>query len=408
MSSNEVTPLKGIDDALVKRYHEASELLGEAPRTSVRSRVLAEAARVAEQKQSKATAPVRATKRAANDSSWRYALAASVFIASVTGFIAFQLTTDLSENRVAEVAPQSNAPVAANVSEAPATQSTGTLSAPSARSSAASPGSEVASSSAQPSTASAAQSRTSRSDASPQAVAKRGVPASANEAAPTPHTEQSIAIASQASVAAERARAPERATLPAPAPAPAAAPTPAAPAAAAAPTTLPAPPGRGAMSASADSALFSAESAAAAPAPAMARSAQQKVGGAETARANATGPDTTRDARERLGDTASAAPKALARAPSAQAQLRSAVQSGDVAQIERAIAMGADPNALDAEGELLLVRAARMGADHVVTALLQGGAQLNARNSRGESALEAAERSNQRAIAERLRHAGAR
>ncbi|TAG81721.1 MAG: ankyrin repeat domain-containing protein [Betaproteobacteria bacterium] len=408
MSSNEMTPLKGSDDALVKRYREASELLGETPRANVRSRVLAEAARVAAEKQTKAAIPVRATKRAANDSSWRYALAASVFIASVTGFIAFQLTSDLSENRVAEVAPQSSSPAAASAPAAAATQSTGTLSAPAPSSPAASPGSEVALSSAQPSTASTAQSRSTKSDASPQAVSKRGTPASADEAATTPRTERSIAIASQASVAAERAIAPERATLPAPAPAPVAAPTPAAPATAAAPTTAPAPQARGAMSANADSALFSAESAAAAPAPAMARNAQQKVGGAETARANATGPDKNRDARERLGDTASAAPKVLARAPSAQAQLRSAVQSGDVAQIERAIAMGADPNALDAEGELPLVRAARVGANDVVTALLQGGAQVNARNSRGESALEVAERSNQRAIVERLRQAGAR
>ncbi|MGL5004823.1 MAG: hypothetical protein ACRDAM_17940, partial [Casimicrobium sp.] len=108
-------------DLLLERYREANSAMNESPNARVRASVLAHAQAVADANVRAGNPTPFAQKRAANDGRWKYALAASVFTASVTGFIAFQLTNDPTEDRSAFPAP---APTVATAPASPATAPT--------------------------------------------------------------------------------------------------------------------------------------------------------------------------------------------------------------------------------------------------------------------------------------------
>lgn len=64
-----------------------------------------------------------------------------------------------------------------------------------------------------------------------------------------------------------------------------------------------------------------------------------------------------------------------------------AAGNGDLARVRSLLASGADANARDAEGATALMRAAHLGRLDVVRALVDGGADVNATDERGWGAL---------------------
>lgn len=72
--------------------------------------------------------------------------------------------------------------------------------------------------------------------------------------------------------------------------------------------------------------------------------------------------------------------------------LRHAIKKKDVVIIETLLKKGANPNLRDSEtGETLLMTAARYSNPEVVQALIEGGADVNARNKSGQTALTLAD-----------------
>ncbi|PIV33497.1 MAG: hypothetical protein COS34_07395, partial [Lysobacterales bacterium CG02_land_8_20_14_3_00_62_12] len=61
-------------------------------------------------------------------------------------------------------------------------------------------------------------------------------------------------------------------------------------------------------------------------------------------------------------------------------ELLEAARSGDHAEVARLIEAGADVDAHDADGRTALMWAARYGRTDIVTALLDAGADVNARD----------------------------
>lgn len=91
-------------------------------------------------------------------------------------------------------------------------------------------------------------------------------------------------------------------------------------------------------------------------------------------------------ARSPLGNPEAAG----ARRPDLDQPLVKAVQQDDSGRVGKLIEQGADPDARDAAGTPVLVIAARRGRPDIVEALLQAGAQVNARGPHGETALRSA------------------
>lgn len=97
------------------------------------------------------------------------------------------------------------------------------------------------------------------------------------------------------------------------------------------------------------------------------------------------------DSRSREGETA----------------LTSAARVGSLSIVNLLLQAGADPNIGGARGETPLIIATANGSDNVVAALIAKGADVNQQDYTGRTPLAAAEQRNYRAIAERLRAAGA-
>ena len=69
-----------------------------------------------------------------------------------------------------------------------------------------------------------------------------------------------------------------------------------------------------------------------------------------------------------------------------------AIHEDDVVIIETLLKKGANPNLRDSEtGETLLMSAAKYSTPEVVQALIEGGADVNARNKSGQTALTLAD-----------------
>lgn len=95
-------------------------------------------------------------------------------------------------------------------------------------------------------------------------------------------------------------------------------------------------------------------------------------------------------------------------APEALPELHRAARQGDVARLRAALRAGADPDARDAQGRTAIVLASQRGQAEAVEALVAAGADLD-RATRGTgTALEAAEREGHADVAAALLRAGAR
>lgn len=80
---------------------------------------------------------------------------------------------------------------------------------------------------------------------------------------------------------------------------------------------------------------------------------------------------------------------------------------GNLGQVKRALAGGADVNARSATGQTALHAAVAKGHAEVVRVLVEHGAHLHAQTDAGETALTLAQRKQQTAIADYLRESGA-
>lgn len=88
-----------------------------------------------------------------------------------------------------------------------------------------------------------------------------------------------------------------------------------------------------------------------------------------------------------------------------EAILRRAAELGDVFALRRAMEAGADINAADSYGWTALMHAARRGYDDVVQVLAEAGAHLNRCNARWRTALDIARKNGHRETAQMLRDA---
>jgi len=90
-------------------------------------------------------------------------------------------------------------------------------------------------------------------------------------------------------------------------------------------------------------------------------------------------------------------------------QLIEAAQNGQADKVEALLEAGADANAKDNVGETALMRAARTGDSDTVQALLDAGADVNAKEERaGETVLMLAGERGHTEIVELLKKAGAK
>ena len=88
-----------------------------------------------------------------------------------------------------------------------------------------------------------------------------------------------------------------------------------------------------------------------------------------------------------------------------EAILRRAAELGDVFALRRAMEAGADINAADSYGWTALMHAARRGYDDVVQVLAEAGAHLNRCNAKWRTALDIARKNGHRETAQMLRDA---
>ena len=79
-----------------------------------------------------------------------------------------------------------------------------------------------------------------------------------------------------------------------------------------------------------------------------------------------------------------------ARASYNSALLFSAIKSGNTDKVKKALKAGANVNATDKLGNTALIYASRMGEINIVSTLIKAGAHVNAMNKNGETALIAA------------------
>ena len=98
----------------------------------------------------------------------------------------------------------------------------------------------------------------------------------------------------------------------------------------------------------------------------------------------------------------------LANAGDINQDLIEAAQEGDTAAVQAMLAKGADVNAKDNTGQTALMFAAMVGDTATVEALLAAGADVNARNIGGATALIFAEAGGHTAVVELLKKAEAK
>lgn len=89
--------------------------------------------------------------------------------------------------------------------------------------------------------------------------------------------------------------------------------------------------------------------------------------------------------------------------------LHDAAGNCDARMIRELLAAGADPNARTVSGEtpLMQIDRCRTGAESALQALLDGGADINATDGKGLTALDRAERRGNEALTQMLRRGGA-
>ncbi len=376
-------------DPLLARYHEAVAFESAKPSDAVRANVFAHAQRIAAQS---ALQRDRRNSTAANDSRWRFAgLAAAFVTAGVAGWLThqyFNVSGSDAERRVV------SAPAAA-AAAAPAPKSE---SSPSATTSAAA----------------------SPSIASNEAVASKAASADA----------ASVAAASE----------PVRPSVPAPQPkAKPAAPEPTVASARANPAAAQATDMSRANAASVAAETNTATSAreTAAASSSINRDTEQSVAVLDTQkralRRDAAPPPAAAAAAPMV--MAAPPPPALARPPTAgraattevsdaaadrnavlTVSLLAAVQADDVTRVNQLLAQGANPNSSaqsirgfnELQSSLPIVAAAERGNMEILDRLLRAGADVNAMDSRGRSALSVARTAGREALVRRLLEAGAR
>ncbi|MFO7957437.1 MAG: ankyrin repeat domain-containing protein, partial [Candidatus Brocadiia bacterium] len=88
-------------------------------------------------------------------------------------------------------------------------------------------------------------------------------------------------------------------------------------------------------------------------------------------------------------------------------ELREAARDGDLERVRALLQEGAEPNARGHAGGTALHNAARAGHAGVVEALLEAGADVNATDSDGFKPVDLAEQQGHAAITDRLHGAGA-
>ncbi len=98
----------------------------------------------------------------------------------------------------------------------------------------------------------------------------------------------------------------------------------------------------------------------------------------------------------------------LASAVDINQELIKAAEKGDTAAVKALLDRGADVNAKDENGGTALMEAALLGNNATVQALLEAGADVNAKNKYGRTALMMAAAEGYTEIVELLKKAGAR
>jgi ankyrin repeat protein len=88
--------------------------------------------------------------------------------------------------------------------------------------------------------------------------------------------------------------------------------------------------------------------------------------------------------------------------------LHQAVKEGDLAKVRSLLAGGANANARNKDGRTALILAAMQGRADIVQALLNGGADPNAKDKNGNTAMSVVQESGQRHIGYLLKQAGAK
>jgi hypothetical protein len=444
MSINELTPpTKRDHDALVDRYREASAQLNESPSPRIRAAVLAEAARHAEaavraetaQLTHQTSAPKHdelfKKKRAANDSMWRYATAASVIIAGVAAFIINQWQSGDAELVVGEPSIAVSAPstassvvgkagdaIPASVATTEAPRQPGVVSANDASASTTTMSSASESVVATAGTNRAANSEQKKEsriagDVSPARDRDVGAPAAARAPISVEITPSRSAAAPIESGGASGNLSNDVATLSAPTSAVAASAsiTQAAPLPAAAPVMESVIANRAEPPSVARSAPASASASTAmnASPPLQRKSATQSTVASDTvadassaaiARAHVA-PGAAAPA-QRVGETSERTRQIVSR-QQANESLSKGVRDHNVNIVRDAIRAGADANFVGANGTPILSIAVQQGAVEIAIELLRAGADPTRRDSAGLTALDYAERREDRALLDALR-----